>query len=1426
MTVRPDSLRLDDIRVYSKDKNSPSGQSVRAQPPPLTPVIAHKAMEQCLDPERAESPSSVMKGISLQSEIGAFKETLERTLDKKNELAKSNTAVSLKDDSENKTQFVVSTPYSRPQGERLAGQTPLQHPQKKYMDGHKHVERFPFLPSPSLEQSAAIQAFAGRQPSLMSLQQSQVKQFGHLSQEAAAIQKHYQHSHRTNPHDASHGTLPPTSIGHPAHSHRSSPKLTASASQDPRENSPFASSRPAHFMYPAASSMASAHGTHNADQIRHSDENAKKYPAMSEYPGMPRKSILLTNTANPNEMYARHEGPYEGLHQAPVERQFPYFESRYPGDARVRAYSDLLERSAVIPSLRHASPDMVRPPNALSKDNVSHAGSQLREQAAVFGLEARQQQMYLGALMSSRERVDDRLPDRREQVLTDQARIARQEHAIGNKHGVDNASLKSNERSVASPVTAMDPRMGKYLATSLPSHLSQFMRDRDGRPTLDHQLLQGIDGRKIPGGIHHQSSGLPQDERIPQRRKEMPSGRDEYRRQQQQHLDSMPRADQRGIAELQRMQALRDAGNMYQNSQSFLGMSNVASTDHLSRSEQGIAYDSRYGISTGRVRQTPGQLSMTGLREYRDDMMINDRPLIQPQRMAMAGLTNEEIEHLKERGIIPTKRTSAIKSQSKNTRPSSVDSVIHKSFLTERQQQLSSSLGDLRNLTALHLSPNLPISPVSASYNAKKTSFMFRPWEQEKIEGENACTKSASGSDAISRDDILTKRRDSQTNNCEKQPISSSETTFDEPLMSPTIPFTDRARDTPVKDLNASSEDIPVFFASQVHEGKTKDKSMIENAQHRPTHEHEYPPAQLLNVTPVLASSDRPSSPVDSEATLSADEVEMEMMQESLNERERTLTAGKESLSGRNFAMSIATDSLKMVERESSRGKAVVVQCNEGKIYENESYGKQSEQSDLSADLEVSRITGNHEESSKFMQKGRKKSKSNAKLKRRSPKGNVKVNAELILMGTKADASPLLHVPHGAFANTDSKLTRMVPCEVVGSEHEATAAVTCVPVTENDPSLASSSLSSAMPSVGHNDAVPCTIRQDEILPSEADMKEGMPGTEEKTGPDNDVNEQDNHNIVDVEETSAAIDSIQNDGQDSPSAEEDMVEPYLTLWSSAEGYPCEEQPVPNAVDTEYPQEFDMEARDNVGTNEKEQSNNFEAGYLKERSSNNDVQENSARIAMELQQTRLSMDINLGFQQSENVMLPTQADNDIFLSEFETTPISPPGSPISPAETQAMQQRESTPADIALSFSHSVLSLNVTSQNSPRVPANPVAFPFSTLSFPYSTLSSMPASRSDSMHGSGSSSACPSPNPVGSMQNSPSYAASSANLITRTDFHSAGQHGDHLRNLTEKLLNNEMAMSQDDHMTLEVTNKSLDASENFSSTITYEPLSDED
>ena len=1389
-TSRPDSLGLDCATAQGKVKTVLVGASSRAQPPPLTPVIVSKAAKQHSGSDKVGSPSSVLQGISLQSEIGAFKETLERKFDKTNDLSRSEAevVVSFKGSvGEIKSQNLTLTSFTQHQGESVATQQHVQ--QQKFHDSKEYLEPYPFPPSslhPSAEHSAAIQSYE-RQTSLMSIHQSHVKQFGgHLSQEAAEIQRQY----LAAAHDSSQGRNSPSVVGQGVHSRFSSPKTSTSVGMESKVNHPYASSFQGPFMFPVSSAFSSH--VQSFEQVKHTDEH--QFSGVNNYPHIP---------TNPNEIYKRHTEPYYHQMVNPSsETSFLYNQRHFPipaTDAGVRAYEELLERSAATPSGRHPSGDMPKPASSLSKQSAILIG-QKQEGLPTFGTEQHQHHLYYSAAMSGKERIDSIAVDRQDRILTQQAnsqntlqehsRQVRQEHTRGDKHGRE--IRKSHGGMMSSVPTIVGDRVPYYHPNILHSRIPQFLRERN-MP----------DSYYPPSGIHP-------DEKV---RPKVPDHIYDYR-DQHRIIERMQRTRSIGSIVVPHTKSSREARNSYDGVQRSIGVSSIIPNDQrpIIPSKSVITSDSHYGISSGLAQKTPSQMSITGNGGYLDEARNFEKDLLESHEGTFViDVKGEKLERSREKEtVVSTTLTSAVKSQSKSNRPSSVDSVIHKPLLPESEypgRKQSSSLVDLRNL---------PIVPYSLSYPLREAPLIVRPWEKEEKKDNAFAVSKTAGSPSLI-EPLRSNHLPSQVSHTESgssymKSSPDNDSTYEDPLMSPTIPFTDRG-----KDMHSFADNSLPSISSKLT-GNTmassiavKEITHVKNAQEISLPQKDNMLAEHVDVVPSNLSGSRPGSPNDSEATLSADEAEIEMMREGLDEPEKS--SEWEELYWKRSSSGLESSSIAVAEecRHHAAFNEKIDNVNSIRLsksgnehFEIASFFKPLEQPSSAADLEVSKVIGLEEAKTKG--KGKKKQKSNSKRKspRKGDRAVVEESPSANIL-KRSDAMSTLSINSenrsiGILSTRPEQTCGQVsPTSSASNKFGSAGTPHLLAEAENEPRHSISSPFMNISQINfYSDATPLTVKDG--TPTESGLQEvKLSAFEGENRIVNDDGLHDNQSIVDIEETSAAINSIQTDAVESPSVEEDVGEPYLALWPTAGGYPCDTQPASNTNEADFHREYSSESH---ATN----------SVVREKSLCDDSPERDlANISLEME-----TGLKLALQQADNGSTPTQASNDIFLPDYETTPISPisstEGSPISPVEMPTSHD-EIASSDGGLAYSHSALTVNIagTSQGSPRAPVSHSKFPFK-----YSALSSMPASSSGSLHGSGSSSACHSPSTLANTQNSPCYSAS-----FRCDFQES-QHSDSLQNLTERLLNNNMVLSQEDNVMLEVTNRPVDSTDNF----VFEPLSDED
>ncbi|XP_065055228.1 uncharacterized protein LOC135683808 isoform X2 [Rhopilema esculentum] len=1450
---RPTSLLL---CTYPNKAVVKEDLTARPLPPPLTPVFMTKADSRIISTENAGSPRSVLKGISLQGEIGAFKETLERTLD--SDLKNKEDMGSFED--EQGKFFKGASQYHKHRGDVRAPQVSValtDTKQQYHSDTHRHLEQYPFMTSvashPSIEQSAVIQAFAGRQPSLMSAQLHHMKQFGHLPPNPPSARQHFASAisqvgpgHENAPTRASSA---PISAGHPFH--QTSPKG--------RDSSHFPFSRQDQFGFPTVVSSQAASNVEHMSQVRPVFRPGEPpYPGVLEYQNVPErmqhKGLLYSN---PGDILLRPAGHFQhrSVSSQGEERPFAgeYFESHYPlsvKEVRPRTYGEMLERAASIPNLavgRNPLSEAKGKPNVLTADTKAHMGGQLRvaEKPMVgFDMHHGREGPGFDYMERGREGKAQRFVDRRDS-------IAHSQKGNPNIPGHLRQMDKPNNEAVESSSSAtMDSRLLHYLPGVTPGGMQHF--SREFQPTLDQQLLRHIDGRKTSRDVHsasppvHPESSIyrhsPGLERLPGSniRTSSRSAKGELQKQAARNYDLRAEIGNTSDRNKQSDQTY-DARAILQGQQG--GIQKGA------RSNYQIPLEFNYGISTGIVQKAPFNLSITGSRQE-----LGSSP--HEKTLAFTDFDASRFMRLRdEQNSFISKGFNTIdkiKSQSKNTRPSSVDSVIHKPFFSEKQQQLSSSLGDLRNLTALHLSPTLPLSPSSAS--SKKASFLFRPWEKEdegEMDSKDSVLASAQAA-PVSKDSA---KFSSLTIVTGKSPKEDSGNTHDEALMSPTIPYTDPARDTPIKDIICSEGSIdqvspggspkndgsrPVMFAASEEKYSPVVSQNISFGG-----EGRRDVSQLLRISTDTHAGYQPTSPVDSEATLSADEAEIELMRESLRGYQENLDKGNlpkkgggslrnksETDCGRkwnieDYPIGLSELDLSLPKRTFEVSKSTDVLTKAVNQKQNIISGLDNVPADFGGKNEMKTNSkekagaGEFERSPKVFEGISSLTHTDTMEAEQLPEETDKLPEETDQLPEKTDQLP---EKTDQFAEETDQLpgetaqfpggTVPLPEQTDVLPDEATP-LTSAPIAAHSSPVSQLSDGSLSSPLQPQESSADTPSSDKRVSFSADIVENKLVKDKEEGEHTVFNE--NQTILDVEETSAAIDSIQNEADESPSAEEDVAEPFLSLWPAAEGFACEGQSVSAAEDSDYQQGYDVDiseqrefsdpsAEERAYTEKTE--DNYSSEFINISSLPSQVEDDIAdnqKLDIDLE-TRIVLAAKSGLQQVD----VNQAERSVFVPAYETFPISPPGSPISPAE---MQEAEGEIPDVPPSFAHSVLSLNipVTSQNSPKTHLGGVAFPYSTLSF---TIGSMPASRSGSHQGSRSSSACPSPS-------------------TKADFgNGLPQHGDNLSHLTERLLNNDVVIPHDDHVTLidysiNRTSETGDLSnENYTPTIEYEPLSDED
>ena len=1675
--------------------------SIPSRPPPLTPVLINKMASQSTEAGKSDSPSSTLKGISLQGEIGAFEKILERSLDKSKDLGRDEALRQLQGNIHTSQKALQQASQVYQHDASIRAQLPSRslgiqmHPRPATP---QHVDRYKFVPPASrtaLEQSSAVQAFSTRLPTMMSTQPHPPKGFPQAAQDSGPMSRHFQyppsHMHPTQENTRLRTAQTSAPIGHKESVRGPSPRPAVLSSVESRDY-PHAFQKQGQYMFPheVASSMHPSTPGYSREAMTHhqsddytSEANAHRgavsgYPNPHEYQPSPmqisHKGVLYQNPNSRNELLIKTAEHFKQYQQHPMmspadERTFSgqHFEQPYPvttKEQRPRQYMEMRDRAASIPSLTKNRPSSVPQSvaKAMSVENLASGNAHARHgDKSMFEAQQHSRQSFESTyemMMKSRaealERLNPRVADRQEQIMMEKAlaqkaspmypehlrqvnvpRFGKQQNEI--------LDMRSLEHAGTPPPVSVDPRMMPYLEKGMMPPMFQSA-GIEYRSSLDHQLLRNIDPRMQPNvdrnPVAHQTKSSiyqPQTgvERMPfPSRSHLPTKQGDFQRASgpspKAHVEDFAFSQetfQRGnyftASDAQQHMPCQSQDTNIEAHRKYHDKS--PSQQHI-REAQGkpVVYppekyalsDPRYGISTGVVQRAPPRMSITGSRDVSKskpfEAATQAHASVHPE-YASASSQSVDPRNLEfvqyHQNTIPARRAATLKSMSRNTRPSSVDSVRNKSFLTEKQQQLSSSLGDLRNLAVLHLSPTLPISPTSTIKSGRKSPFMFRPWEKEAGTKLSSDTQDSEPANVVRlKSGSLLSRSPLTIDPESNKPKEVAENVYDEPLMSPTIPYPDPGRETPVKDIAASDETTEIeLHHKQADEHITSQPSadILETAENTSARN------EGLKVSVDFCG---PPSPVDSEATLSADEDEMKMMQEQLTAEETKFIQGEISSAAESkepgfFDLGESKRSDERRDRpidfketkdvridKEVNSAAAMVQSFAGKdilgstppsyIDNNRVPGslnirikqnvlKDPVQHEITShtDTALPDITVAVEKSVTEKAKGKRKQKAVSKARKKSPKSSDKKSKDTarktkdfivakslaqsktsqsnavgleqsslqddtikasdpsvytfrdelgaISPGVigQATSNPALvsHAPIGvasvsislasislspvclsaavytssslAAGSTPTSFRPLDDSTTVGpslSSLEVPASlgvytstepvsppisIVSIPPASNSPSVTDASQGKPFVSqppdqedYGGSLAVESTVidsyrKSLTVVASVA--SENMQHLTTNVGvglmcdtakEDDDAGFNESHGIVDVEETSAAIDSIQNEGIESPSAEEDVADPFLALWPAADGYSCDA-----TTEESTAEESDYQTSYNAGMSTQnaygEELSGVQAQNMvphEEGSFRHDFSDisvpNPREIVTSMEGNNINFRANLMARndiqfEDENtgnlttaadmrgLILPAQADDEIYLPDYATSPVSPPGSPISPAETP------STITDIPMSdgppsFAHSVLSLNipVTSQGSPKTHLGAVAFPYSSLSL---TIGSRPTSLSGSIHGSRSNSACASPNPLAIMQNSPSNMHSGT--LPRSDLDDDNRsisHSDNLRHLTERLLHSDNLMQSEDHMALSMDfdrdTEMTSSTVNYASTITYEPLSDED
>ncbi len=1490
------------------------------------------------------SASPVLQGISLQSEIGAFRKKVHGMSISRNTEQQSRTPPALQTSSSTTKSFPHSVPYSSPVHAQAFPITAHQQQQQQFIQQQQQLSvsssiRLPYSSSiirPSLEQSSTIQVFNTRSPPVMAAHTVETNMQKHLSQggRIRELARHDMHSPRF---------------------HLSGlEQAKFEAAIRAQSNSPSDTKRQL---------MNSGHGVGDSSANEHSDRLLRhKDPRMVPSPEFMREIEFAKQHNQPD--------PASYMKGSDVQKQYLQHALGSPMDNRAflsqqyglvareqrpRTMSELFERSASIPNLAMTQPSAApqMPSRVLSSDNV--AGSHIRfGSPSIFD-----QEHHPGRTIS---KYDPHHPT----TLHTGPTISQ----------VD--PHRPTSLQTGPPISQFDPHhlahlQKRAMMSSSPNFAqrnSQTFADKDQFPMQS----RSTDIKRVRDTNKDSYSTFPLDHRpftdrsvhpmMTLNKQEIP----ENARSMQQHFNIVdPRSFHTPpsiIDSPMHVTPLRPSSLTDLNSRTiphsvtykdqvirhtYLGVSHerepilspglkrkltkekspVETKFHLDMVDKnamkpGVSAmkPTQYcGISTGIAPKTPQCSSITGipqenqgyLRQHQlekhlklkqqpqrekytqsqhkqQQKSIADLDLLSQQsdlgqfKKFSQRMTAEFEQNLRN---LSGKNATRIRKSLKTGRPSSVDSVIHKSNFMKNQNTLSLSLCDLTSASSsTPCSPNLQTYEESIAVKSKKSASVFRPWEKISVDQQTEEPRVEQAQKPVSP--LITSSSSTSSPNKSSsstfpytQPLAISTedeetTTPEEPLMSPTFPLKDSLQDSIDSDDDVSdSAEAGQTVSDQAERTDTRsgaggesqedvsDKNEVatdssevtasagnwESSLSLDRQETEEAVDQLLRIS-VDGQEELlqpPKSPTDSEATLSSDETKMEIMQEQINElgkqegwsetysskevsnsmRDKVISRTHDQGEDSNKEMSGRRGGTDMSQREDQRRRLQDDIGREDKHqggYQSRKRRQTKGHNEVTPDVQnetghqvdqcISSISGNPPEDGQGTLDNQRlghDSSNTAEVVRddreislaMTPVSNAYCSTTETMKANESDTKFRMMKNPTLMADGPIKELNLFPVNELAVSKKQSSKRGKTKRLSNSESSQGFDLKSKQnltlveieKPIMDASAVNSTSKHAplKVKKSSKGSKKSSSKGKSKSSKENKKRTLTSESLEDVSleldatdetiETTAAIDSIQPKSCGSLSTDEDQAIAPFDIWMPSDVYPCHDKEG-NADPSIYLENVSAESYDVAGVQ---------------------IDEND----------RVDSD------RIPQICPPALSEDEAFHPDYETVPISPPGSPITPVGSPT--GASDITSEPSVSYAHSVLSLgfqvNAINIGSPK---SAVAFPYSTLSF---NVGSRPTSRPGSAHGSHSGSACPSPNILANIAGSPINPISSLASLSRSEAAqeaSFGSQSEHLRHLTEQLLRDDpiVTIEESDDQSGKISD------ENYSTLMTYEPLSDED
>eukprot|EP00794_Sanderia_malayensis_P014047 gene14047-15508_t len=842
--------------------SSRDAATCRLLPPPLTKVIHVSTQQPQTSAKAIASISSpILQGISLQSEIGAFKK-------KVHDMSLSNNNDSSIYDHSSSSIIVASHPASSKYFQHDIMYEPRvqlnprfpsdvnirqaqSHSEAKAM---KHPPYLSAVIRSTMDHSSAIEAFTAGKPPLMTVHAAEA------SISSASVK--YPFSNYANPHDG--GSVS-----------QNAPRDTTSPREAEKER-----------RY-----MTVGLGLADKNVIMHQNEAMLRHQEMGRQMATQQHPNYMPRSQFDERLYQNKQMiPQQYVLQGKEQAQ--------------RTTAELYERSAVVPNLSMnlaSSVPMEVNRMILSDQNIRHSSQYESDRAKAIASQF--DPHYAGGLHQRfvvSSGVDSRMPDN----------ASMNAHAPSNAHTTLNESRIREDvylggRSIAVGPT-LEQRMVQMPVDKGMHYQGGAMHEMPSNyASMQHQAFKVTDQR-FREDANRMETLFPRASVLVEANKGAPrNGPLPGDPRQASSIDM----DNRTCVQGKRVSSEEHVDQKYLRLEGVYPRYSDASIEQ------------RYGISTGMVQRMPQHASITGRQvDVKEPPRGNEQQfseVLNPAQFQIyAAQTFQQLDAMHGGKIASSKNTTRVKRSARNNRPSSVDSVIQKSMMiTKAPSSLSLSLCDLTSASvSTPASPRLQAEVGDRSpERPKKTSTVFRPWEKS-LPPLSSSSSRVDASFSMPRSEDTSRSAELLTISTDK---CSSDVTHDEALMSPTFPLKDPAIDAMEGDDEEIRRDAEKTRAIGAGDLGVKGREVSDEIWRRtlPVTEYRETEQAIDQLLKISADNDdevkdyqrqetllkSPRSPVDSEATLSSDEAKMEIMQEDIRKYDNKTNCDDDYAAGKRL---------------------------------------------------------------------------------------------------------------------------------------------------------------------------------------------------------------------------------------------------------------------------------------------------------------------------------------------------------------------------------------------------------------------------------------------------------------------------------------------------------------------------------------------